>query len=150
MTTEAPERRSAIMRAVRARDTRPEMLVRRAAHGLGYRFRLQAKHLPGRPDLAFPSRKKVIFVHGCFWHGHDCARGARAPKTNAEYWRRKIARNMVRDAHALAALADLGWDALVLWECELKPPAALAERLVAFLGKRGAPSSQDDSAPSGM
>lgn len=138
MTAETPERRSAVMRAVKARDTKPEMLVRRAAHGLGYRFRLHAKHLPGSPDLVFPSRTKVIFVHGCFWHGHDCARGARVLKANAEYWRAKIARNMARDAFTLAALADLGWDALVLWECELKPQAALLERLVAFLGPRRA------------
>lgn len=138
MTAETPERRSAVMRAVKARDTKPELLVRRAAHGLGYRFRLHGKHLPGSPDLTFPSRKKVIFVHGCFWHGHDCARGARVPKANADYWRAKIARNMARDARALGLLAELGWEALVLWECELKPQAALLERLVAFLGPRRA------------
>ncbi|MFD1331167.1 very short patch repair endonuclease [Methylopila musalis] len=136
MTAETPEHRSAVMRAVKGQDTRPEMLVRRAAHALGYRFRLHAKQLPGSPDLVFPARRKAIFVHGCFWHGHDCARGARAPKTNADYWRAKIARNTARDKRALAQLIDLGWDVLVLWECQLKPPAALAERLVGFLGER--------------
>ncbi len=129
--------RSAVMRAVRSRDTAPEMLVRRIAHALGYRFRLQRRDLPGRPDLVFPARRKAVFVHGCFWHGHECARGARAPKTNADYWSAKIVRNRARDARALGELAALGWDALVLWECGLKNHDDLAERLVAFLGPRG-------------
>lgn len=122
------------MRAVKGRDTRPEMLVRRAAHALGYRFRLHRKDLPGSPDLVFPSRRKVVFVHGCFWHGHDCARGARAPKANAEYWSAKIGRNVARDARVLVELRALGWEPLVLWECELKDPAALAGRLRQHLG----------------
>lgn len=112
--------RSAVMRAVKSRDTKPEMVVRRAAHALGYRFRLHRKDLPGSPDLAFPSRKKVIFVHGCFWHGHDCARGARAPKTNAEYWQAKIGRNVERDEQVLQKLAGLRWEVHVVWECELR------------------------------
>ncbi len=126
--------RSAVMRAVKGRDTRPEMLVRRTAHALGYRFRLHRKDLPGSPDLVFPSRRKVVFVHGCFWHGHDCARGARAPKANAEYWSAKINRNVARDARVLVELRALGWEPLVLWECELKDHAALAGRLRQHLG----------------
>lgn len=125
--------RSATMRAVRSRDTKPEMLVRCAAHALGYRFRLHRKDLPGSPDLVFPSRKKVIFVHGCFWHGHDCARGARQPKTNAEYWTAKIARNVARDERARAELAVLGWDVLTVWECELKRRGQPISALRTFL-----------------
>ena len=122
------------MARVKGKDTRPEMKVRRLAHAMGYRFRLHRKDLPGSPDLVFPGRKKVIFVHGCFWHGHDCARGSRQPKQNADYWRGKIARNVERDAEARSALQAEGWTVLVLWECELKEVDALAARLTAFLG----------------
>ena len=104
-----PEDRARVMRAVKGKDTKPEMIVRRLAHALGYRFRLHRKDLPGKPDLVFPGRRKVIFVHGCFWHGHECARGSRQPKQNAEYWRNKIARNVERDADNLQALERLGW-----------------------------------------
>ena len=127
-------KRSKVMARVKAKDTKPEMRVRRLAHFLGYRFRLHRRDLPGSPDLVFPSRSKVIFVHGCFWHGHDCPRGSRQPKQNAAYWRAKIARNVERDAAAIAALNTQGWRVLVLWECELKDAAALEERLRAFLG----------------
>lgn len=129
----SPSKRSAIMRAVKSRDTAPEMIVRRCAHGLGYRYSLARRDLPGKPDLAFVSRKKAIFVHGCFWHGHDCKRGARAPAANAAYWSAKIARNAARDASSLRALKALGWKALVVWECELKD-AALPRRIARFLG----------------
>ncbi|MBL4537825.1 MAG: DNA mismatch endonuclease Vsr [Oceanicaulis sp.] len=128
-----PEDRSRVMRAVKGKDTKPEMIVRRMAHALGYRYRLHRKDLPGKPDLVFAGRQKVIFVHGCFWHGHDCARGSRQPKTNAEYWRAKIARNISRDAANLQALDAQGWQALVLWECDLKDRDALAVRLRDFL-----------------
>lgn len=129
-----PDERSRVMRAVKGKNTTPEMIVRRMAHALGYRYRLHRKDLPGSPDLVFAGRKAVIFVHGCFWHGHDCKRGSRQPKTNAEYWRAKIARNVDRDAANLQALENQGWRALVLWECELKDREALAERLRGFLG----------------
>ncbi|PWE17825.1 very short patch repair endonuclease [Marinicauda salina] len=128
-----PAERSRVMARVRGKDTKPEMKVRRLAHALGYRFRLHRKDLPGAPDLVFAGRKKAIFVHGCFWHGHDCRRGARTPKQNADYWTAKIARNVERDRKNIAALTDLGWDVLVLWECEIKDPDALADRLRAFL-----------------
>ena len=121
------------MARVRRRDTKPELLVRRALRDLGRTgYRLDRGDLPGRPDIAFIGRRRAIFVHGCFWHGHDCKRGARQPKTNVEYWRAKIARNVARDEAALGALADKGWRTLVLWECELKR-GDLAERLSAFL-----------------
>jgi DNA mismatch endonuclease (patch repair protein) len=103
-----PDDRSRVMRAVKGKDTKPEMIVRRMAHALGYRYRLHRTDLPGSPDLVFAGRQKVIFVHGCFWHGHDCARGSRQPKTNAEYWRAKIARNVTRDA-ANAARRSTPW-----------------------------------------
>ena len=122
------------MRAVKGQDTGPEMRVRRLVHRMGYRYRLHRKDLPGKPDLVFPGRRKVIFVHGCFWHGHDCKRGARAPKTNAAYWKTKIGRNAQRDAEHRAALRALGWDALVIWECELKQDDdRLAARIKQFL-----------------
>lgn len=125
------------MRAVKGRDTKPEMKVRRAAHALGYRFRLYRKDLPGSPDLVFPRFKTAVFVHGCFWHGHDCPRGARAPKTNADYWRAKIARNVARDARVRGELGDLGWTVMTIWECELKDAQALRDRLTLGLGAPG-------------
>ena len=134
MTRETPERRSRTMRAVKGANTRPEMQVRRLLHAMGYRYRLHRKDLPCKPDIVFSSRRKVIFVHGCFWHGHDCRRGARLPKTNREYWSAKIAGNRARDARCLEQLRALGWEALVLWECELKDEADLRRRLSAFLG----------------
>jgi DNA mismatch endonuclease (patch repair protein) len=127
------EERSRVMRQVKGKNTKPEMTVRRLAHALGYRFRLHRKDLPGSPDLVFPGRRKVILVHGCFWHGHDCARGSRQPKQNADYWRAKIARNVERDRQAIAALGDQGWSVLTLWECELRDGDALSKRLTAFL-----------------
>jgi DNA mismatch endonuclease, patch repair protein len=130
---ETPEQRSRIMRAVKGEDTTPEMIVRRMAHRMGYRFRLHRKDLPGKPDLAFPRLHKVVLVNGCFWHGHDCARVARAPKANADYWRAKISRNRLRDDANLAALAAAGWNALVIWECELKIPDQVVRRLAEFL-----------------
>lgn len=130
---ETPELRSRIMRAVKASNTAPEMSVRRCVHLMGFRFRLHRKDLPGTPDLVFPKLHKVIFVHGCFWHGHGCARGARAPKTNADYWRAKITRNRLRDVAALSELRDNGWDTAVVWECELADMMTLEKRLRAFL-----------------
>lgn len=127
------ERRSATMRAVKSRDTEPEMQVRRLLHRMGYRYRLQRKDLPGKPDIVFGPRRRVIFVHGCFWHGHDCKRGARVPATNTAYWQAKIARNVDRHARQLDALITKGWAALTLWECELKDRDVLIERLKKFL-----------------
>src|SRR5215204_659207 len=105
------------MRAVKSRDTAPEMTVRRLLHAMGYRYRLHVAGLPGKPDIVFPSRRKAAFVHGCFWHGHDCSRGARRPKSNEAYWSAKIGRNMVRDEENFARLQAAGWAVLVVWEC---------------------------------
>lgn len=137
-----PGQRSAVMAAVKGRGTRPEMIVRRLAHALGYRYRLHRKDLPGNPDLVFAGRGAVIFVHGCFWHGHDCPRGARQPKQNAAYWTAKIARNRARDAASEAALAQAGWRVLTVWECQMKDTGALAGRLKAFLGPSGGSSAR--------
>lgn len=130
-----PSERSAVMRAVKSSNTTPEIAVRRAAHGLGLRFRLNRSDLPGKPDLVFPARRIALFVHGCFWHGHGCARGARMPATNRDYWLAKIARNMARDKASLAALKKLGWSAHVIWECETRDRARL-ERLIIRKMKR--------------
>jgi DNA mismatch endonuclease (patch repair protein) len=132
---ETTEQRSRIMRAVKGGDTTPELAVRRLAHGMGFRFRLHRKDLPGKPDLTFARLRKVVFVHGCFWHGHDCARGARVPVQNREYWTRKVARNVERDRNAQAALQRLGWQSLVVWECEIKDQNRLRRALRRFLGR---------------
>ncbi len=121
------------MRAVKSRDTAPELAVRTLLRRFAPGYRLHRRDIPGTPDIAFMSRKRAIFVHGCFWHGHDCARGARAPKANADYWRAKIARNVARDAQHRAALAALGWRVLVVWECALKDRVALEQKLRDFL-----------------
>jgi DNA mismatch endonuclease (patch repair protein) len=131
--TETPEAlRRRTMQAIKGKDTKPEWIVRRLLHAVGYRYRLHGKTLPGKPDLVFVSRRKVVFVHGCFWHGHDCARGARTPKENSKYWSEKIGRNRERDVRHLVALRADGWKAHVVWECEIKKPGLLA-RLRRFL-----------------
>jgi len=122
------------MRAVKATDTGPEMIVRRLLHKLGYRYRLHRKDLPGKPDIVFPGRKAIIFVHGCFWHGHDCKRGARTPKTNTKYWTNKIRRNVERGIQAIEDLEADSWRVLVVWECELRERDDLQKRLLSFLG----------------
>ncbi|MBC7768000.1 MAG: DNA mismatch endonuclease Vsr [Phycisphaerales bacterium] len=129
------DKRSAIMRAVKSRDTGPERAVRSAVRALGYarRYRLNGAQLPGKPDLVFTSLGKVVFVHGCFWHGHDCKRGARQPKDNSDYWRAKIERNVARDNTSLAALSASGWSVLVIWECETRDASALSRKLELFL-----------------
>lgn len=127
------EHRSRIMRAVKSADTKPEMIVRRTAHAMGFRYRLHRRDLPGSPDIVFPSQKKAIFVHGCFWHGHCCPRGNRTPKTNRQYWKRKISRNVERDKKNIKELEAVGLEVLVIWECEIKFTESLVERLRSFL-----------------
>ena len=131
-----PEQRSVLMSRIRGRDTQPELLVRRQVHGMGYRYRLYRKDLPGRPDLVFPGRRKVIFVHGCFWHQHDCPRGRR-PSSNRTFWDAKLDRNAARDRENIEALEGLGWSVLVIWECEIRDRDRLAARVSAFLGRPG-------------
>jgi len=125
--------RSDIMRAVKGRDTTPERLVRSLLRAIAPGYRLCRRDLPGAPDIAYIGRKKAIFVHGCFWHGHDCRRGARVPKTNVDYWRQKIARNRQRDETTRAQYAVMNWSVLTIWECEMRDQRALAERLETFL-----------------
>src|SRR5271163_4386487 len=113
------ERRSANMRKIRSKNTAPELILRSLVHRLGYRFRLHRKDLPGKPDLVFPARRKVIFVHGCFWHQHPGCREGRVPGSRRDYWEPKLLRNQQRDATAKTALEERGWDVLTVWECEL-------------------------------
>jgi DNA mismatch endonuclease (patch repair protein) len=124
------------MRRVKGQGTAPELKVRRILWALGARYRLNRKDLPGSPDIVLPGRRLAIFVHGCFWHGHDCARGARVPKANRDYWTAKVARNRARDARSAQALAALGWRVETLWECGLKDEAVLTARLAALLAYR--------------
>jgi DNA mismatch endonuclease (patch repair protein) len=128
-----PAERSAVMRRVKGRNTGPELELRKLLTRMGLRYSLHRADLPGSPDIAMIGRKTAIFVHGCFWHGHDCRRGARQPKANAAYWTGKIARNRARDAAALAALAAMGWRPIVVWECELRAEAELTARLRGLL-----------------
>lgn len=132
MTTDVYDqaKRSAVMARVKSKDTAPEKALRRILTGLGVRYRLHRKDLPGNPDLVMPGRKLAIFVHGCFWHGHDCARGSRKPKANAAYWTAKIDRNRARDEAGLAALTAAGWRVVTIWECGMKA-AGFAQRLTA-------------------
>lgn len=124
------------MSRVRKTNTKPELLVRQIAHRLGYRFRLYRRDLPGTPDLTFPRLKKVIFVHGCFWHRHDCRLGGRLPTTRPEYWIPKLARNVERDRLAEVELCRLGWNVLVIWECDTRDRLLLADRISAFLSSK--------------
>jgi len=121
------------MQAVKSKDTTPELIVRRLLHTNGYRYRLHRADLPGCPDIVFSRKKKIIFIHGCFWHGHSCARGARIPKSNTEYWTSKISRNRDRDAVVKKKLKANGWAQVVLWECETKNESAVLKKISRFL-----------------
>jgi len=129
--------RSDLMRRVKGKNTKPELAVRRLIHGLGYRYRLHDRRLPGSPDLVFRSRRKAIFVHGCFWHGHPGCKLATVPKTRTEFWTEKIEGNRNRDERALTNLQREGWETMVIWQCETKDVPALAKRIVEFLGYPG-------------
>lgn len=132
MDTRTPEQRRRIMQAVRSKDTGPELTVRRLLHRMGYRYRLHRTDLPGRPDIAFIGRKKAVFVHGCFWHGHDCRKG-RAPKSRLDYWQPKLQGNIKRDRANKELLEARGWTVLTVWQCELCDLSALATRLQDFV-----------------
>ncbi len=123
------------MRAVKSRDTKPELAVRRLVHSMGYRYRLHRADLPGKPDLVFPARRKIVFVHGCWWHGHDCKRGAREPASNQDYWLPKMRRNRERDTENESRLREDGWDVLTIWECQIKDKEVLANTFRDFLGE---------------
>jgi DNA mismatch endonuclease (patch repair protein) len=139
-----PAQRSAVMRRVKDRDTAPELKVRRLLWRMRARYRLHRKDLPGTPDIVLPGRKLAVFVHGCFWHGHDCARGSRVPKANRDYWLAKVARNRARDIDSRAKLEAMGWRVLAVWECGLKDEEGLA----AVLSEALAPKTPPPPAPS--
>lgn len=128
-----PEQRRFNMSRIRSTNTRPEMFVRSLVHRMGYRYRLHRRDLPGKPDLVFPSQRKAIFVHGCFWHMHNCRFGLVKPKTNIDYWQNKRFSNVERDKSHIAALKSAGWSVLVVWECQVKSPEALQKTLIKFL-----------------
>lgn len=132
--------RSRVMSLVRAKNTRPEMMVRRLVHGAGYRYRLHGAKLPGKPDLVFAGRRKVIFVHGCFWHRHEDCALARMPKSNQDFWMAKLEGNKTRDSANCRKLREWGWDVMVVWECELRDLGAVLQRITCFLGETAKPS----------
>jgi DNA mismatch endonuclease, patch repair protein len=129
------EQRSEIMKRIRSVDTRAEIVVRSLLHRAGFRFRLHNKQLPGKPDIVLKRYRTVIFVHGCFWHGHADCREGRRPKSNTEYWNRKLDRNLSRDAANAERLQELGWKRIVVWECELKNKESLKQRLISEINE---------------
>lgn len=131
--SDANEERSAQMRLIRSKDTKPELIVRKALHALGYRYRLHAKNLPGHPDLTFARFKKVIYVHGCFWHRHAGCKKNRTPKSKLDYWGPKFAANVARDSRNQKELQEMGWGVLVVWECELKNMEVIMRKIISFL-----------------
>jgi len=141
--TRSPEQRRRIMQSVKTKNTGPELALRKALFAAGYRFRLHRRDLPGSPDIALPGRKKIVLVHGCFWHGHSCSKG-RASKSRLDYWGPKLEANKARDARNLRDLHALGWDTTVVWQCELADMDGLLARLGTFLGK---PSIPIDNSP---
>lgn len=127
------EQRALNMSRIRGKDTKPEMVVRRMVHGLGFRYRLHVRELPGNPDLVLPRHHSIIFVHGCFWHSHRCRYGRVKPATHADFWQHKRSETVLRDRKNLRALRRLGWRILIVWECWLREPLELEERIKAFL-----------------
>lgn len=134
MDTLTPAQRSERMARIRSKNTKPELAVRSLVHRMGYRFRIHCKDLPGSPDLVFPSLKKAIFVHGCFWHAHDGCSTANRPKTRASYWREKFARNKQRDRRNASTLRRAGWSVATIWECEAKSTDFICKKVLRFLG----------------
>jgi len=137
--TRSPEQRRRIMQSVKTRDTGPELAVRRLLSQLGYRYRLNAKKLPGRPDIVFPGKMKAIFVHGCFWHCHGCSKG-HAPKSRLDYWEPKLKANRERDAAQILALNSLGWTVLTIWQCETADSETMQAKLVDFMESMSKPA----------
>lgn len=141
-----PRERSAHMARIKRANTQPELIVRRLLHRLGYRFRIQLKGVPGRPDIAFPRRRKAIFVHGCFWHAHENCPSSRIPKTRTEFWQKKFDRNRERDRRLELAAREAGWDCLTIWECELRDQDEVVRRLKDCLGPTGNYANSGDGA----
>ena len=139
------DKRSEIMSRIRNRDTTPEMIVRRMAHRLGFRFRLHRKDLPGSPDIVFPRHRAVIMVHGCFWHRHSGCKHASSPQTRVRFWEEKFKGNVVRDRRNETALRELGWRVMVIWECETKDRDAVIKRIAGFLGREESEATVGES-----
>lgn len=139
--------RSELMRRVRGKDTKPEIVVRRVAFSIGLRFRLHRADLPGRPDLVFPSRRKVVFVHGCFWHRHHGCTRSSTPGSNRDFWIAKFDRNVERDARKERELREAGWDVLIIWECQTRDPTLVTKRLRGFFFPAGEPQSDGFARP---
>jgi DNA mismatch endonuclease (patch repair protein) len=133
MDTLTPQQRSERMSRVRSRDTQPELRLRKLVWGLGYRYRTHRRDVPGKPDIVFAGQKRAIFLHGCFWHRHDCRSGQRSPKTRLAFWREKFQKNVARDAAVRSQLRAIGWRALIVWECQLTNEAVIARRVRRFL-----------------
>lgn len=136
-----PDKRSRMMAGIRGKDTKPEMVVRQLVHRLGFRFRLHRRSLPGSPDLVFPRFRKVLFVHGCFWHRHPGCRLAYTPKSNTKFWLTKLEANTRRDAATREALVALGWDVMIVWECEVANVSVLSQKILSFLSAGSQPLS---------
>lgn len=132
------DKRSKIMASIRGKDTKPEIIVRRALHEMGYRFRIHKKELPGKPDICLPKYRLVIFVHGCFWHHHTKCKDGRIPESNTTFWQGKIERNMSRDKENQSALKKIGWKTAVIWECDAKNPGKLQKRIESLLPAKAA------------
>lgn len=139
------KRRSAMMACIGGRNTAPELAVRRIAHRMGLRFRLHRKDIPGCPDMVFPKHRLVIFVHGCFWHRHQGCKYAYTPKSRIEFWAKKFASNVARDARQEAALKALGWQVLVIWECETKDEVAVERKLATVIHCEGSPPQREEA-----
>lgn len=129
-----PEQRHFNMSQIKGKNTKPEIKLRKLIFNLGYRYRLNVKNLPGKPDLVFSARKKIIFVHGCYWHMHQCKYGTVSPKSNADFWKQKRLATVARDKRNIEDLQDLGWEVLVIWECELKELSMITSQVIKFLG----------------
>ena len=142
VTFPTPEALSAHMRRIRKTDTKPELIVRRLMHSMGYRYRLHRRDLPGTPDIVLPRHRKVVFVHGCFWHQHDCALGRKKPRANPDYWHPKLARNVERDKACRRQLEEMGWKILVVWECQTRDIETLKETLSVFLAPFEKPATE--------
>ena len=136
MDTISSDRRSKNMRQIRSKDTKPEIAVRKLIHSMGYRYRLHSRNLPGKPDMVFSGRRKVIFVHGCFWHQHKSCISGRIPKSRVDYWRPKLTKNRKRDKTNQKRLKDFGWDCLVIWECEIQDTKKIAKLVRSFLNEK--------------
>jgi DNA mismatch endonuclease (patch repair protein) len=128
-----PEQRQRCMASISGKNTKPELIVRKLLYSLGYRYRLHYANLPGKPDLVFPGKRKVILIHGCFWHRHDCKKGNSMPSKSSEFWRKKLADNASRDNRNISELKKLGWEVLVIWECQIKDLQSLVINLHYYL-----------------